>query len=211
MKKHTERYKLSLKILMVTSILVPFINIIFFKFNFSSFSTGLSIAFSMAVTVFYNLKFFGTKEVKMTGFFITAILMPFFIIGSIVYAHLNSIAMDIMNTYPIYTMFPMFAIAYGTMKVTFKVLENNANETITKVLNLKPDERETILNFTNNIFYEKFGNFKINIGEKTIEGSTISVDKLFDREYVEKVSNMAETEINKLTVDEFLLYEMSEI
>ncbi len=213
MNKNTKRYKQSLYIMLFTLAVIPFINIIFFKFSLHLLMTNLSVLLSMTIAVFYNLKFFSKKIIKMTGLFYFSIAVPISIIGLIILSHSHQKTMDIMNIYPIYSFLPMFGIGFAVMRLTNKMITNNtyAYESIYSNLKLKESERETVFNFTNNIFYDKLGNFKINFGEENIEGSSISMHKLTDSNYINKVCEFNSIKPNELKIDDLIVYDMSQI
>lgn len=208
MHKSTKQFILALKILLGCTVAVPLLNIIFFSFSWSNFLCSVSMICSMSVTVFSPMKQYTKKEIKMTGLFITACLMPLLIMSSILFAYSNPTMLKIMNLFPIYTMFPMLAIGYATIRIAFKTLESNASSLSS--LAVSEQDEETVLNFTNKIFYEKYGQIRVDVGESVVHGSDFKIDKLTSN-YIDAVSEFLDIAKNKLTVDDFIVYDMSKI
>jgi hypothetical protein len=208
MHKSTKQFVLALKILLGCTVAVPILNIIFFSFSWSNFLCSISMICSMSVSIFSPMKHYMQKEIKMTGLLITACLMPFLIMGSILFAYSNPTMLKIMNLFPIYTMFPMLAIGYATIRVAFKMLESNASF-LSSLIESEKDQ-EIVFNFTNNIFYEKYGQIRVDVGDSFVHGSDFKIDKLTSN-YVDAVSSFLDIPKNKLTVDDFIVYDMSEI
>jgi hypothetical protein len=209
-----KHFKKAMDVLVVMSVVLPFVQIFFGEFRWSSFFSSLSIATSMAVATMFFKKTMIEQgyKVKMTSFVILVWSTPAVVIGSIVASHYFEYAKALLDVFPVYMMMPLLTYMFCIFRCIYKSIETDCHKSsILSAMQLDKKDYQIVMDFNNNIFYESFGNWKVFIGENVIAGSSLSVSKISNEYHVIAVSEMNETPRNKLTLEHFMVAEMVEI
>lgn len=209
--KADHQFKLAMTALVVMCIVLPFIQIFFGEFKWSNFFSSLSIASSMTIaTIFFKKTMIKEGyKVKMNSFIYLVSLIPIVTVGTIVSSYYYQPMKTILDVFPIYMMMPLIVYMACIFKCIYKSLESLCSKgSIISALELEKKDYTIVMNFSDNVFYELFGNMKVFIGTDKIADSTVSVDKISNDLYIEKVSELTETPKNELTVDHFAVADM---
>lgn len=208
------QFKLAMNALVVMCIILPFLQIFFGEFKWSSFFSSLSIASSMTIaTIFFKKTMIKEGyKVKMNSFIYLVALIPVVTVGTIVSSYYYQPIKMILDVFPIYMMMPLFVYMACIFKCIFKSLETLCSKgSIIAALDLEKKDYTIVMNFSDNVFYELFGNMKVFIGDDKIADSTVSVNKISNATTTKKVSELTDTPKNELTVDHFTIAEMETI
>lgn len=212
--KADHHFKLAMNAMIVMCIVLPFIQIFFGEFRWSSFFSSLSIASSMTITTIFFKKTMIREgyKVKMNSFIYLVALIPIVTIGTIVSSYYYEPMKMILNVFPVYMMMPLVIYMVCIFKCIFKTLESHCCKgSIIEALDLEKKDYTVVMNFSDNVFYEIFGNMKVFIGADKVADSTVSVDKISNYIYTEEVSALTQTPKNELTVDHFTIADMNTI
>lgn len=207
-------FKLAMNGMIVMCIVLPFIQIFFGEFKWSSFFSSVSISASMAITTIFFKKTMIREgyKVKMNSFIYLVALIPIVTIGTIISSYYYEPMKMILNVFPVYMMMPLVIYMACIFKCIFKTLESHCSKgAIIEALDLEKKDYTVVMNFSDNVFYELFGNMKVFIGADKVADSTVSVDKISNSIYTEEVSDLTQTPKNELTVDHFTIADMSTI
>ena len=208
------QFKLAMNALVVMCIILPFLQIFFGEFKWSSFFSSLSIASSMTIATLFFKKTMIKEgyKVKMNSFIYLVALIPVVTVGTIVSSYYYQPIKMILDVFPIYMMMPLFVYMACIFKCIFKSLETLCSKgSIIAALDLEKKDYTIVMNFSDNVFYELFGNMKVFIGADKIADSTVSVNKISNATTTKKVSELTDTPKNELTVDHFTIAEMETI
>lgn len=208
------QFKLAMNALVVMCIILPFLQIFFGEFKWSSFFSSLSIASSMTIATLFFKKTMIKEgyKVKMNSFIYLVALIPVVTVGTIVSSYYYQPIKMILDVFPIYMMMPLFVYMACIFKCIFKSLETLCSKgSIIAALDLEKKDYTIVMNFSDNAFYELFGNMKVFIGDDKIADSTVSVNKISNATTTKKVSELTDTPKNELTVDHFTIAEMETI
>lgn len=208
------QFKLAMNALVVMCIILPFLQIFFGEFKWSSFFSSLSIASSMTIATLFFKKTMIKEgyKVKMNSFIYLVALIPVVTVGTIVSSYYYQPIKIILDVFPIYMMMPLFVYMVCIFKCIFKSLETLCSKgSIIAALDLEKKDYTIVMNFSDNAFYELFGNMKVFIGDDKIADSTVSVNKISNATTTKKVSELTDTPKNELTVDHFTIAEMETI
>lgn len=208
------QFKLAMNALVVMCIILPFLQIFFGEFKWSSFFSSLSIASSMTIATLFFKKTMIKEgyKVKMNSFIYLVALIPVVTVGTIVSSYYYQPIKMILDVFPIYMMMPLFVYMACIFKCIFKSLETLCSKgSIIAALDLEKKDYTIVMNFSDNVFYELFGNMKVFIGDDKIADSTVSVNKISNATTTKKVSELTDTPKNELTVDHFTIAEMETI
>lgn len=208
--KTTKQFKLALKVLFVVTACMPIIHIIFYKFNMASFSVAFSTC--LAIWIFSNNSISKQTYVKFNLFIYLVYLVPVISLSLYALSYFNKDFKTIMDIFPITIMIPLLVYMHMMSKYLYKILESYCHRSmICTALNIKETDYSMVLNFSNKQFYEVFKNFKVNIGDKKIEGTELKVDDITNKEKVAAVAKLANLQVDEVTVDDFTVYEMAQI
>lgn len=212
--KDDHKFKIAMNALVVMCVILPFLQIFFGEFKWSSFFSSLSIAMSITVATLFFKKTMIKEgyKVKMNSFLYLVALIPVVTAGVIVSSYYVEPMKIILNVFPIYMMMPLLVYMACIFKCIFKSFETLCSKgSILGALQLKREDYTIVMNFSDNVFYEVFGNMKVFIGQDKVADSTVSVHSISNQRTVEKVSEITETPRNELTVDHFSVADMANI
>lgn len=212
--KADHHFKLAMNALVVMCIVLPFLQIFFGEFKWSNFFSSLSIASSMTIaTVFFKKTMIKEGyKVKMNSFIYLVALIPIVTIGTIVSSYYYAPVKMMLDVFPVYMMMPLVVYMACIFKCIYKTLESLCSKgSIIQALDLEKKDYTVVMNFSDNIFYEVFGNMKVFIGMDKVADSTVSVDSISNTSTAEKVSELTETPRSELTVDHFTIADMEAI
>lgn len=212
--KADHQFKLAMNALVVMCVVLPFLQIFFGEFKWSSFFSSISIASSMTVaTIFFKKTMIREGyKVKMNSFIYLVALIPIVTVGTIVSSYYYEPMKMILDVFPVYMMMPLIVYMACIFKCIYKSLESLCSKgSIIAALDLEKKDYTIVMNFSDNNFYEVFGNMKVVIGADKVAESTVSVDSISNVRKTEKVSEITETPRNELTVDHFTIADMANI
>lgn len=209
-----KHFKLAMNALVAMCVVLPFLQIFYGEFKFSSFFSSLSIAMSLTVaTVFFKKTMIKEGfKVKMNSFLYLVTLIPVGTVAIIISSYYYEPVKTILNVFPIYMMLPLLVYMACIFKCIFKSLETLClKNSILSALDLEKKDYTIVMNFSDNVFYELFGNMKVEIGADKIFDSTVSVASISNSNTTQQVSDITETPKNQLTVDHFTIADMANI
>lgn len=209
-----KHFKLAMNALVAMCVVLPFLQIFYGEFKFSSFFSSLSIAMSLTVaTVFFKKTMIKEGfKVKMNSFLYLVALIPFSTVAIIISSYYYEPVKTILNVFPIYMMLPLLVYMACIFKCIFKSLETLClKNSILSALDLEKKDYTIVMNFSDNVFYELFGNMKVEIGADKIFDSTVSIASISNSNTTQQVSDITETPKNQLTVDHFTIADMANI
>lgn len=212
--KADHQFKLAMTALVFMCIVLPFIQIFFGEFKWSNFFSSLSIASSMTIaTVFFKRTMINEGyKVKMNSFIYLVALIPIVTVGTIVSSYYYTPIKMMLDVFPVYMMMPLIVYMACIFKCIYKTLESLCSKgSIIQALDLEKKDYTVVMNFSDNVFYEVFGNMKVFIGMDTVADSTVSVSNISNATKTTKVSELTETPRSELTVDHFTIADMENI
>lgn len=213
-EKSNKHFKMAMDVLVIMCIILPFVQIFFGVFKWSNFFSSLSIASSMTIATVFFKRTITTEgyKVKMNSFIYLVWSIPLVVIGTIVGSYYSTYLKTLLDIFPIYMMMPLIIYMTCLFKCIYKSLETECSKhSILDALELEKKDYAIVMNFSDGIFYEIFGKMKVFIGTDTVADSTLHVNKISQKRFVDKVSEMTETPVKELTVDHFTITEMTEI
>jgi len=212
--KNFKHFKLAMNALVVMCIILPFLQIFFGEFKWSSFFSSISIAISLTVATLFFKRALNEQgyQVKMNSFVYLVAFIPFGTIGVIASSYFYDPVKTILNVFPIYMMLPLMIYMHGMFRCIYKSLESVCpKNSIIGAFDLSQKDYTIVMNFTDKVFYEVFGNMKVLIGDNKVVDTNLSVDTISNSHYVEEVSETTGVSKKELMPEHFTVFDMLKI
>lgn len=212
--KDFKHFKLAMNALVIMCSILPFLQIFFGEFKWSSFFSSVSIAISLTVATLFFKKTLNEQgyQVKMNSFVYLVAFIPFGTAGIIVSSYFYEPVKMILNVFPIYMMLPLTIYMHGMFRCIYKSLESVClKHDILGAFDLTKKDYTIVMNFSDKVFYEIFGNMKVLIGDSKVIDTNLTVNKISNSNYVEEVSETTGVSKKELTPEDFTVFDMLKI